>query len=233
VSVVSPPRAETFYCPPQQLDGGAFGEQVDWWLKLANAMRAAVDTASRLKVAERPARADLVVLRRCLLHGISPNPKIEGIVKGSVDIWAPPEGEGRVDASRARAWTLVLELLNKWLQACPMRLHFTFTDAVPHRVDFSMSFIASDQRGCFPALVFELAGRVRGVDDRFMVRCAHCDDPFVPRREPSEGQRAFCPACRREGWPTKYALRNYYANHRVKILRRRKLKRRQGSNQRG
>jgi hypothetical protein len=237
VEVVSPPSPESFYCPPTLLTDGWFGESVEWWLVLASATRAIENTATRLKRAERPLQEDLLTLHKMLVWGINPTPldrqqipkpKLAHDAKswsGDGDALALIEG-APADGARSRAWTLVLLLLNEWLKACSVRLHFTFTDAVPHRVDFDMSFIAGDQRGCFPALVFELIGRVRAVEGKWMVRCTYCKVLVSPRQEPRGKRRVFCRTCRAEGWPARYALREYYARHRKEILASRKCKRR-------
>ena len=125
---------------------------------------------------------------------------------------------------RSNAWAFILELLNKWLISCPARVYFTFTDSRP--VDFTMSFIAGDQRGCFPALIFELVGRIRATKGKWMVNCSHCKVLVSPRREPQENRRVFCPACRAEGWPVRYANRDHYIEKREEILASRRRKRR-------
>lgn len=219
-SVVSPPDPELFYCAPAQLADGWSGEPVQWWLTLANAMRATIDTILKLKNAERPARADLSTILNYLVYGMPSDSAIEQQPLILPDMFVPPGSEGRIDASRARAWTLALEQVNKWLQACPTRLHFTFTDAGRRRVDLSMSFTVGDQRGCFPALVFEVVRHIRGGQDYLLnVACAHCGNDFVPRSKPVPGRRAFCRTCRKEGWPMRYALRTQYKKKRTLELR--------------
>jgi hypothetical protein len=226
---------ENFYCAPFRFPDGRFGERVEWWLKLAEAMRACLEVSTSLQKARRPNPKDLGVIYRTLIHELNPLPITEQILpdaqlagvaaRYATDGALLQEVSGaRADGFRSRAWTFVFELINKWLIACPVRLYFTYTDSRP--VDFSMSFIAGDQRGCFPALVFELVGRIRAVKGKWMVNCAHCPHLVSPRREPRPGQRVFCDECRAEGWPMRYALRDYYARKRKKILARRKRERR-------
>lgn len=234
-SVVSHPKPKRYYCAPAQREGW-LGEPVQWWFALGEAMRAALNVATRLKQAERPSRQDLQVLYRALNHGLNPTPLLRQLLSEQEldedtelhgrdgDLLRRIEGT-RADSARSRAWALVLELLNKWLIACPARLYFTFTDTRP--VDFSMSFIAGDERGCFPALVFQLAGRIRGEAASLMVRCFHCGDSFSPRNEPPEGKRSFCVTCRAQGWPKYYAARDHYARSSKEILERRKRRRRE------
>jgi hypothetical protein len=256
VDAVSPPSPEAFYCAPKLLPddqpedrinwflgrlekrepvGSACGERVNWWLNLSEVMRAALNVAEHLKRAARPQRRDLALLNKFLVHGVNPLPIIRHIFPEhdlakeaelygrDGDVLASVE-EARADGLRSRAWELVLELLNEWLVACPMRIYFTYTDSRP--VDFSMSFIAGDQRGCFPALVFELIERIRSVQGNWMVRCTHCKVLVSPRREPREGGRVFCPSCRTGGWPVRYANRDHYARNSKQILDSRRRKRR-------
>jgi len=234
VQVVSAPNVEAFYCPPARLSDDRFGECVEWWLKLAEAMRACLEVSTSLQKARRPNPKDLGLIFKTLDHGLNPLPIIEQIspaaqlariaARYATDGAVLPEVSGaRADGFRSRAWTFVLELINQWLKACPVRLYFTYTDSRP--VDFSMSFIAGDQRGCFPALVFELVGRIRAIKGKWMVNCAHCPHLVSPRREPRPGQRVFCAECRAEGWPMRYALRDYYARKRKKILARKRERR--------
>jgi len=239
VNVVSPPKPDAFYCAPICAADGWFHERITWWIALADTMRAAVGVASRLKQAQRPLRQDVEMLKKMLIFELEPVPAVLALSPdGKLDKGAEfylrdgpvlEQVEGTsIDAGRSEAWGLVLELLNKWLIACPTRLFFTYADdrpfdgkRRPYRVDFSMSFIAGDQRGCFPALVFQLISEVRGGRAGFMVRCTNCEDSFTPR-----ANEKFCPACRAEGWPQRYASRHYYANKRDEILGKRKRKRR-------
>jgi hypothetical protein len=226
---------ESFYCPPFRFSDGRFGERVDWWLKLADAVRACTRVSTLLQRGGRPDPKDLAEIYCTLVHELNALeitkqllPESELAEEARLYAQDGPKLEeiegARVDGMRSRAWTLILELLNKWLIACPTRLYFTFTDSRP--VDFSMSFVAGDQRGCFPALVFELVGRIRATKGKWMVNCAHCKVLVSPRREPQDGARVFCHTCRAEGWPARYALRAYYARNRKRILATRKRKRR-------
>jgi len=227
--------AENFYCAPFRFPDGRFGERVDWWLKLAEAMRACVRVSTSLQRARRPQLNDLAAINKLLIHELNPPPITEQILPESQlaeearlyandgVILAKIEG-ARTDGLRSAAWTLILELLNKWLIACPVRLYFTYTASRP--VDFGMSFVAGDQRGCFPALVFELVGRIRATKGKWMVNCFHCKVLVSPRREPQENSRVFCRACRQEGWPVRYANRDHYAHNRDEILASRKRRRR-------
>jgi hypothetical protein len=236
VPAVSPPTPERFYCSPaRRSDDGRLGERVEWWLKLAAAMRACLKVSTSLQKARRPNAKDLGVINKILIHELEPLPITRQLLPEEqlAEEAAQYGGDGpvlpevfgsRVDGFRSRAWELVFHLINEWLIACPVRLYFTYTDSRP--VDFSMSFIAGDQRGCFPALVFELVGRIRAAKGNWMVNCAHCPHLVSPRREPRPGQRVFCDQCRAEGWPLRYALRDYYARKRKKILAQRKRERR-------
>jgi hypothetical protein len=202
-------------------------------------MRAVVSIASRLKQAQRPLQQDLAILYRTLIHGLEPLPIVRELIPEEVlyeeaelyvhagTVPKSIEETIRADGGRSDAWRIVLELLNNWLIACPARLYFTYTDdrladgqRRPYRVDFAMSFIAGDQRGCFPALVFQLLSEIRGGPADFMLRCTHCEDSFTPRTN-----EKFCPACRAERWPQRYASKHYYAEKRDKILQKRKRKR--------
>jgi hypothetical protein len=234
VLVVSPPTPESFYCSPTQLRDGFLAESTDWWIKLASAMRACVNVATSLQRARRPRVKDLGLIYSVLHHGLEPLPITEQMLpQGELAEEATRDADdgavlaevadARVDGFRSQAWIVVLELLNNWLIACPARLYFRFTDSRP--VDFSMSFVAGDQRGCFPALVFELIGRIRATKGKWMVNCAHCGMLASPRREPT-GNRVFCEVCRAEGWPMRYANRDQYARNSRKILAGRKRRRR-------
>jgi hypothetical protein len=255
--VVTVPSPRAFYCSPARPGKVGFGERIDRWLYLAEAMRAVLNVAETLKKAKRPRPDDLTCLFKQIVTDPDPTaPKPTAFYeqmspKVGVSELAQAYGrdgvglselEGvRIDGLRSNTWILVLELLNKWLLACPIKAHFTFTDSRRHdlrdvpdslkkppspgRVDFEMSFMAGDRRGFFPALVFDLIGRVRAVGSEWMVSCAHCDGPAWPRGEPREGRRVFCPACRAAGWPQRYALRTYYNEHSDKILNRRKERR--------
>ena len=235
MQVVPAPAAEAFYCAPVRLPEGRFGERVEWWLELSEAMRACVKVAASLKKALRPRPKNMAVFNRSLIYELGQPPVVEQILpehqlNEEAELCAQdgdliPEVAGaRFDGFRSRAWNLILELLNKWLVACPVRLYFTYADTRP--VDFSMSFVAGDQRGCFPALVFALIGRIRAKRGEWMVNCAHCGLVFSPRREPKAGERMYCESCRAEKWPMRQALRDYYARNRTKILVRRKQRRR-------
>jgi hypothetical protein len=165
VPVVSAPKAEDFYCPPVRLPDGRLGERVEWWLKLGEAMCACLEVSTTLQHARGPNPKNLEVIYKTLLHELETLPITEQLLPEAKlaeeaaqygadgDLLSEIPG-ARVDGLRSRAWAIVFELVNEWLVACPVRLYFTFTDSRP--VDFSMSFIAGDQRGCFPTLVFEL-----------------------------------------------------------------------------
>jgi len=226
---------DNFYCAPFRFPDGRFGERVEWWLKIAEAVRACIRVSTSLQSARRPQSKDLAAIYKLLLYELNPPPITRQIlpedqIEKEARLYAndgPVASEirgARADGFRSNAWALIFELLNKWLIACPVRLYFTFAESRP--VDFSMSFVAGDQRGCFPALVFELVGRIRAIKGKWMVNCAHCPHLVSPRREPRPGQRVFCDQCRAEGWPVRYALRDYYARERKKILARRKRERR-------
>jgi len=239
-------RPGHFYCRPAEHEGWS-GERVKWWLTLARAMRAIENTAARLKRAQRPLREDLFTLNQTFTWGIEPTAldrelNAKDKLASDAEKWSadgdilPRIEDTPADGARSQAWMLVLVLLNEFLKACSVRLDFTNAQPValammsfaPRRpVDFTMSFVAGDNRGCFPALVFELIGRIRGEPGKFMVRCAHCKDPIAPRHEPRGSERIFCAACRAQGWPVRYANRDYYERSRNKILAGRKKKRQQ------
>ena len=230
--MVTLPSIDHFYCSPAQRDGW-FQEPVEWWLKLVSVMLAIENTAKRLQQAERPLRADLLTLNKVLVWGINPAPLDKQLIPESALARNAELSSGgadayvgaRIDGMRSRAWLPVMSLLNEWLKVCPTRLYFTYTDARP-KVDFSMSFISGDERGCFPALVFDLIGRIRGGTGSLMVLCAHCRNSFSPRREPREGERMFCEDCQDEGWPVRYANRDHYRRNRKEILENRRRQRR-------
>ena len=80
--VVSPPSAPAFYCAPHRLPNGRLGERVEWWLKIAEAIRACVEVATSLQEARRPRPRDLAVLYKSLVYELSQPPVVEQILPG-------------------------------------------------------------------------------------------------------------------------------------------------------
>jgi len=68
--------------------------------------------------------------------------------------------------------------------------------------------ITHSSQSLLSQLALQLCLRLAKVDT-FLV-CTHCQKPYSPvMRAPKAGQRSFCPECRREGIPKRYASKDF------------------------
>jgi hypothetical protein len=107
---------------------------------------------------------------------------------------------GSNDHRTTLAW-----LLNTLLGLGQVRPWVTWSDSARGRKHLQIKY---SSRSLLSNLALQLCLRVSKME-AFLV-CVHCQTVYAPLvRAPKTGQRNFCPKCRRNGIPNKYALKDF------------------------
>lgn len=117
------------------------------------------------------------------------------------------------DLTRDRKRTSFVNFLNTFLRLGSVETTVQWPRGVPG----SRPQIAHSQASLLSCIALQFSLRVAG--QKAFILCCHCHKQYLPPdrgRLPKEGYRNFCPECRKNGEPVKYAVRDYKSRKRHK-----------------
>lgn len=191
-----------FCGPPESRDASV--EYCDVWRYFARAITALLRIAARTKADAKDSEDDWILIKKAPLVMRDWYKRKEHSAEG---VFNDPETAWSamllfIQRGKDRDRAMLVRLLNTLLQLGQVRPWVLWPeDSSRPRVVYSSPRLLS-------YLALQLCLRVGGLDS--FVVCHHCRKEYSPpRRAPKANQRNFCPECREERMPQKYALKDY------------------------